>query len=170
MRGEAKGMEIGLENGISQVRQEVEASNAEEIAAFAQELQLILNQTKNGIDQWYQQAEERLAALALEIAQRAIGNALVQNSEAVIQIAHQVLNEVTSGSQVRLRVNPIQSATLESHKEQIIQAISHIREIEIVSDPSIQNGVIVESETGVTDARVESYLQRLADHITGEAA
>jgi flagellar assembly protein FliH len=169
-RGESNGLEVGLENGIAQVRQELEASHQEQIAAFAQELHSALTSTQKGIEEWYIEAEQRLAVLAIEIAQRAIGQELTLNSEAVVGIAKQVLQEVTTGNHVRLRVNPIQSANLDSRREEIIQSISHIREIEIVSDPSIQNGVIVESESGVVDGRIESYLGRLVEHITEEAA
>lgn len=169
-RGEANGLNVGLENGINQVRQELEATHQEQIAAFAQDLHTTLTTTQKGIEQWYIDAEKRLASLATEIARRAIGQELTQNSEAVVTIARTVLSEVTTGNHVRLRVNPVQSATLDSRREEIIQSISHIRDIEIISDTSIQNGVIVESESGVVDGRIESYLSRIADHITEEAA
>lgn len=169
-RGESNGLEVGLENGITQVRQELEATHQEQIAAFAQDLQATLTTTKAGIEQWYIEAEKRLAALAIEIAQRAIGQELSLNSEAVVGIAQQVLKEVTTGNHIRLRVNPVQSATLDSRREEILQSISHIRDIEIISDPTIQNGVIVESESGVVDGRIESYLGRLVEHISEEAA
>ncbi len=169
-RGEANGLEVGLENGITQVRQELEATHQEQTAAFAQDLQAVLTSTQAGIEQWYIEAEKRLAVLAIEIAQRAIGQELTLNSEAVVDIAKQVLREVTTGNHIRLRVNPVQSATLDSRREEILQSISHIRDIEIISDSSIQNGVIVESESGVVDGRIESYLGRLVEHITEEAA
>ncbi|MFM9872796.1 MAG: FliH/SctL family protein [Fimbriimonadaceae bacterium] len=169
-RGEANGLNVGLENGVSQVRQELEAAHIEQIAAFSQDLQATLNSTQQGIEQWYIEAEKRLASLATEIARRAIGEELTLNSEAVVSIAQRVLQEVTTGNHIRLRVNPVQTATLDSRREEILQSISHIRDIEIVSDPSIQNGVIVESESGVVDGRIESYLSRIADHISEEAA
>lgn len=169
-RGEANGIEAGLEIGITRVHEEHEAAHQEQIAAFAQDLSQILTQTQSSIEQWYLDAEKSLASIAVEIARRTIGQELTLNSDAVVTIAKQVLQEVTTGSHVRLRVNPVQSANLDSRREEIAQAVSHIREIEIVSDPSIQNGVIVESESGVVDGRVESYLERLEEEINEEAA
>lgn len=169
-KGEAKGIEAGLEIALARVRDENEAAHQEQIAAFAQDLSQILNQTQTSVEQWYADAEISLASLAVEIARRTIGQELSLNADAVITIAKQVLQEVTTGNKVRIRVNPIQSAALDSRREEIAQSVSHIREIEIVCDPSIKNGIIVESESGVVDGRIESYLQRLADDITEEAA
>lgn len=169
-RGEANGLEIGLEAGISQVRQESEAAHQEAIAAFAQDLNATLERAQQGVDQWYSDAEQKLAVLAIEIAQRAISQELSINQEAVLQIAKQVLNEVTTGSHVRLRVNPVQTAILDSRREEILQSISHLRNIEVIADPNISDGLIVESDSGVIDARIETYLQRLTDQVTGEAA
>jgi flagellar assembly protein FliH len=152
------------------VRQESEASHQEAIAAFAQDLNATLERAQQGVDQWYSEAEQKLAVLAIEIAQRAISQELSINQEAVLQIAKQVLNEVTTGNHVRLRVNPIQTAILDSRREEILQSISHLRNIEIIADPNISDGLIVESDNGVIDARIETYLQRLTDQVTGEAA
>lgn len=169
-QGEAKGIEAGLEIGEMRIREEHEAAHAEAIAAFAQDLSRLLSETQKNIDQWYQETEERLAVLAVEIARRAVSQELSINPDVVVAISKQVLQEVTTGNHVRLRVNPVQSATLEARREEIIRSVSHIRDIEVVSDPKIENGIVVESDSGVVDARVETYLHRLADHISEEAA
>lgn len=169
-KGEAKGLEVGLATGVNQVRLETEAAHQEAIAQFSQDLSATLIQTQQSIANWYAESEQKLAIIAVEIAQRAIGQELSLNEEAIIQIARQVLSEVTTGNSIRLRVNPIQTAILESRREEILQSISHIRNIEIVADPNIQTGLIVESESGVVDGRIETYLQRITDQILGEAA
>lgn len=169
-QGEAKGIEAGLEIGENRIREEHEAAHAEAVAEFSQDLSSLLQDTQRNIDQWYEEAEERLAAIAVEIARRAICQELTINPDVVVSISKQVLHEVTTGNHVRLRVNPVQSATLDARREEIIRSVSHIRDIEVVSDPSIENGIVVESEAGVVDARIETYLHRLADHLTEEAA
>lgn len=168
--GEAKGMEAGYAVGFCQAQQEFEATRAELIAAFAQDMQGLVNQTQSDIAAWYTEAESRLAALGIEIARRAIAHEMQIHPEAVVDIAKDVLREVTNGTNVRLRVNPVQTAILDSRKEEIIAAISHIRDLEILGDPSIQAGCVAEGESGVVDGRIETYLNRLAETITGEAA
>jgi len=168
--GEAKGMEAGYAVGVAQAHAELDATHAEMIAAFAQDMQAMVNQTQADVSAWYVEAESRLATLGIEIAQRAISHELLIHPEAVVEIAKDVLREVTNGTSVRLRVNPVQTAVLDSRKEDIIAAISHIRDLEIVGDPSIQNGCVAEGESGVVDGRIETYFDRLVESIEGEAA
>lgn len=169
-QGEAKGMEAGYAVGVAQAHAELDATHAEMIAAFAQDMQAMVTKTQADIAAWYVEAEARLAKLGIEIAQRAISHELLIHPEAVVEIAKDVLREVTNGTSVRLRVNPVQTAVLDSRKDDIIAAISHIRDLEIVGDPSIHNGCVAEGESGVVDGRIETYFGRLAETIDGEAA
>lgn len=169
-KGEAKGLEVGLATGQSVALQNWEDTHREEIDLFTHSLAQVVEDTKAGVDAWYREAEERLAILAIEIARRAIGQELAIREDAVADIAKQVLSEVTSGTQVRVRVSPLQVPALEARRTELLAALSHVRDLEVVSDPSIRNGCVVESEGGVVDARIESYLHRLAEETTGEAA
>lgn len=168
--GEAKGMEAGYAAGILKAHQELDAAHAEMIAKFAQDMQAMVNQTQADIAAWYVEAEAKLASLSIEIARRAISHELQMHPDMVVEIAKDVLREVTNGTQVRLKVNPLQTAILDSRKDEIIAAISHIRDLEILGDPSIQLGCVAEGESGVVDGRVETYLDRLGEQIEGEAA
>lgn len=168
--GEKAGFEAGLLRGSEEARQEVDAAHAELIAAFAQDLAALAAQHRTDVENWYIEAEQRLASLAIEIARRAVSHELEMKYDAVVDIAKAVLGEVTAGTHVRLRVNPIQTATLESRREEILAALAHIRDLEIIADPSVHAGVIAEGDGGVIDARIESYLDRLTEQIEGEAA
>lgn len=83
--------------------------------------------------------------------------------ESIVEITKQALQEVRHGTEVRVRVSPIDSSVLESRKAEILEAVSNIRQLIIVPDLKIVSGCEVDTDGGVIDARVESYLARLEE-------
>ena len=108
--------------------------------------------------------------LAIEIARRALGKELEAAPDTVVEIAKTVLAEVTEGASVRVRINPTQTAILESHRAELEARASHIHNLEIIPDHHVDGGCMVESDGGVIDARIQTYLQRLAESMWGENA
>lgn len=166
--GYAHGEEEGRSRAYAQLLQEQEAIQAERHAAvdqFCAEMESFVERTNEAVEAWTRAAEERLAGLAVEIASRAVSSELMLSRESVLNIVREALAEAEHARQVRIRVNPMDVATLESHQQEIAQALASIKGLEVVPDPSIQAGCVVESDSGVVDARVEAYLARLADQV-----
>lgn len=169
-RGEAKGLEVGLATGASQAARGYDEAHREQFEATAAALENLVSTAKTEIDQWFEEAEKRLAILAVEIARRALVQELAMHEDAILDIARNVIAEATDSTHIRLRVNPSRVGHLEGRRHELIEALSHIRDIEIVSDSSIHAGCILESDSGVIDARIEHYLHRLALEALGGAA
>ena len=169
-KGREEGYQEGLASGQQKAAEEFEAAHAAKLTEFGQSLEQLRQKTEAEMEQWYVEAERRLAGLAVEIARRAIGTELSLQEEAVVEIARQVLAETTEGTHFRIFVNVAEAPVLESRRQQLVESIAHVRDIEIVSDPSIQAGCVVESGASTIDARVETYLRRLAETIQEEAA
>ena len=169
-RGEAKGLEVGLATGASQAARGYDEAHREQFEATAAALENLVSTAKTEIDQWFEEAEKRHAILAVEIARRALVQELAMHEDAILDIARNVIAEATDSTHIRLRVNPSRVGHLEGRRHELIEALSHIRDIEIVSDSSIHAGCILESDSGVIDARIEHYLHRLALEALGGAA
>jgi|GEM_PF-1391016 len=169
-RGEAKGLEVGLATGASQAARGYDEAHREQFEATANALETLVSTAKAEIDTWFEEAEKRLAVLAIEIARRALVQELAMHEDAILEIARNVIAEATDSTHIRLRVNPGRVGHLEGRRHELIEALSHIRDIEIVSDSTIHAGCVLESDSGVIDARIEHYLHRLALEALGEAA
>lgn len=166
--GYVSGLEDGHDEGLAKARAEQDAVTAmkqAELNKFAGEMEAFAARVDNAIRVWTEAAEERLAGLAVEIASRALTSELSQSRESILAIVKSALHEAEHARQVRIRVNPMDVATVESHQQEITAAISHIKGLEVVADNSIEAGCCIESESGLVDARVESYLARLADQV-----
>ncbi len=166
--GLAHGEEEGRANAYAQLLQEQEAVQAERRAAldhFRSEMEGFVARANDAVAAWTTDAEERLAGLAIEIASRALNSELGLSRESILNIVREALADAEHARQVRVRVNPLDVATLESHQQEIAQSLAGIKGLEVVADPTIQAGCVVESDSGVVDARVEAYLARLVDHV-----
>ncbi|MCH7904079.1 MAG: hypothetical protein IH944_05865 [Armatimonadetes bacterium] len=173
-KGREQGYRIGFFEGVEKGKIEgdlvarrhgkadFDKANAEHSAKFAASVEQAMAQFEQQRAEWFEHAEQTLADLAIEIARRAIGRELETTREGVVDLVKQVLEEVTDGTRVRLRVNPMDASALEAQLTEIKAAFSHLRNVEVVSDRSVGFGCRIESDAGMIDARVESYLGRIA--------
>lgn len=159
--GRREGYEAGFAEGTAAGNLAVEAARGHEVAVFSQAMSDFVSRAQNAVDAWYAAAEERLATLAVEIARRALAGELSATRDSVLAIVREALDEVRDGSTVRVFVNPMDHGLLESHQAEIVASLANVNGITVVSDPLIDAGCRLETEFGVVDARVESYLSRL---------
>ena len=160
--GRAEGHADGLAIGTAKGWNEVHEAEAASLAEFQQALQGFVEKSSSAIDEWYRNSEESLTSLAIEIARRAIEKELEISRDSVLEITKSALSEVRHGTSVRIKVNPVDCAILESKRNEVISAASGIRDLEVVMDGSIQAGCVIETDGGVIDARIESFLHRIS--------
>jgi len=161
--GKAQGYHEGFESGLAEGKLAFDAEHGQLTEEFAAKLDEFVGKAEQSLEEWYREAEESLASLAIEIARRAIHSELQTSRDSILEIAKQALAEVTPGSKVRLRCNPWDGSIIESRRDEITRSMATVRGFEIVDDPEIMGGCVVETESGVVDATVELFLDRLED-------
>ncbi|MCH8977774.1 MAG: hypothetical protein IH945_00830 [Armatimonadetes bacterium] len=161
-QGLSDGREIGRLDAFSRAKKELDTKNLVQIERFAQELDDSIRQFQEQRAEWFEQAEQKLADLAIEIARRAIARELESSRESVVELASQALDEVTDSGKVRLRVNPQDGSVMESRLTELKAAFSNLKDIEVVEDRGVAFGCRLETDAGMIDARVEDFLARIA--------
>lgn len=163
--GYAQGQQAGIEQGHllgrKKAKEEFEAQYQEELEKCIEQMESIVEYAQQSVIDWIIEATNKHSSLAIEIARRALGQEMQICREAVIEIAKKALFEQIRGSQVRIRVNPMDVGLLEARRSDILAAVSGIKSIEVLSDNRVEAGCIVETEAGIVDATVEAYLARL---------
>lgn len=160
--GLVEGRFEGKQEGVRNAEREFHEAHRSEIERFHLALEAFVERANESVEAWYLEAEQTLTALAIEIARRALCSELETSRESILAITHEALEEVRHGTSVRIRVNPVDASILESHREEILAKVSGIRGLEVVPDLHIAGGCEIETDGGVIDARVHSYLARLA--------
>ena len=169
--GYAEGFEQGKAEAWAQLEEEIAQRKAEHEAQVQAELDSLKAQIARFADDAHaairtfrEESNEAHALFGLEVARRAVCQELKINKAAVLEIARSALTELHQGAEFRVLVSPAEVLELESHRQEIMETLTNIRGLDVVADRSIEAGCIVESHAGTIDARVEAYLERMAEH------
>jgi flagellar biosynthesis/type III secretory pathway protein FliH len=107
-------------------------------------------------------AAAELGGLAVSIARRILGRELALSPEAVAAVAARAVREVRARRDVTVRVSPSDEEAVR-RAEPGLAALLERGALSVRADPALQPGdVVVESEAGRVDARVETQLAAFA--------
>lgn len=168
LEGRKEGYAEGLEKGRKEALRNMKADCEGHAAEFANDLNEIVGVLQESIRQFYTNAEESLAGLALVIAARIVAREIETVPETALEIAREAIAEVTHAESATVRVNPFHSATVRSHADMLRTVSPSLKNVKIVDDPSISGGCIIESTGGRIDAsieyRVRTLMESMLDH------
>ena len=115
----------------------------------------------------FAEAEPALRSLALEIARRVIGHA-VESVPVVAEMAEQALRRARHRRRLSLRAHPADHGALVAAMPRLA-ALAPAAELSLLEDADVgRGGVLLETEAGAVDARVESQLEALAGELEVE--
>ncbi len=163
------GKEAGKQLGLNAGRSEGKKLAAEEfrIATQAQLDQLtndaneVAKQMIDCMSNWVENAQAKLTDIAVETVTRLIHSELVVNRDAIVSMAASALEEAGVISDCKIRINPFDKSALITHKERLLQANTHLVNIEFVEDEAIIGGCLIDSASGIIDATANNFLDRL---------
>jgi flagellar assembly protein FliH len=152
----------GYAGGFEQGRREAMEQEGRLAQQFREEMVAVVHRVEMAMELWYQKSEVGVARLARDVAERIIADELQLRPDAIMGIVREALNRVANSTHARVRVNPFDLPALAERKEQLMQACNSVHEIEIVGDEQLSPGsTIIESDSGLVDATVESKLRML---------
>jgi flagellar assembly protein FliH len=157
-QGHADGYEQGVAQGHSDAYRDAMAAHQAEIAAFAGRLQQIDQQIPVALQQWLDATTDQVVTVSVALATRILGETLTLEPTAIKAMVSQALHDVTSATEARVRVNPVDAEILERDIEALIAATPSLKSLTILRDASISAGCMVETEGGIVDARAEKML------------
>lgn len=104
-----------------------------------------------------------VAALALEVARKVLRRELALDPGAVEALAAAAIAEARDRREVVLRVSPDDAPALREAEGRLAALLARAPGLSLREDPSLARGdVVVETEAGTLDARVEAQLAALA--------
>lgn len=100
-----------------------------------------------------------VAALAVDVARRVLGRELAQDPAAVVDLAARALAQARERREVVLRVSPEDAALVRGAEGRLAALLARAPGLVVREDASLERGgVVVETEAGRIDARVEAQL------------
>ncbi len=114
-------------------------------------------------------AEPELVRLALAVAGKVVAGEVALDRGVVTRIAAEALQAARDRREVVVRVAPADAAALRAEEPRLLEALARARAVAIREDPAVgRGGVVVETEAGTVDARIETRLDALRRALLGE--
>lgn len=169
-QGHAEGFGVGVAEGQAQALIIAEQERMRMLSAFAAELNQVAQQARASIPQWCEMAEAALTERAIEICRRILCRELELDRSTIIDIVREGMTEVTHSRSARLRVNPLDAHLVSQHKDELLAATRSLESIEIIADPGVTGGCVIETDGGTVGASVEAQLEVIHTRAIQEAA
>jgi flagellar assembly protein FliH len=152
--------ERGRAEGYAQGKEEGRRETDELIKTSSRVLDLLVSQLKAQEADMMRMLSPRLVDLATELARRIIHREVLLDASLVTSQAEEAVQKILEREKLIIRVNPADEQIMKAHKPSLMAMFDGIDKIEVIGDPSIeQGGCIVETHMVKVDAQPESQLQ-----------
>lgn len=117
----------------------------------------------------YEDSEQEIVVLAVQIAQKLVCRQLEIDPETVVDIARAACLQARECERVIVYAAPAQIEGLKNRKEEIETQLYRAQKLEFIADPSIVlGGCRIETEQGYIDATIDTMLEQIKAVIRDE--
>ncbi|MHB8635273.1 MAG: FliH/SctL family protein [Fimbriimonadaceae bacterium] len=169
-QGRSEGFDVGSSEGLAQALILAERERAQMLKGFNAELEAVVAEAKAAIPKWCEMAEMALTQRVAEICGRIIARELELDRSTILDIVREGMLEVTHARTARLRVNPLDAHTVMKYRDELLASTRSLESIEVLADPSVTGGCVIETDGGTVGASVENQLEVVLGRATQEAA
>jgi len=116
---------------------------------------------------WTTNWERSAVALACAIAARVLRREVEKEPRVNLKLVREALDLASGQSNVRLRLNDKNHATLGPHIKEIAASLGGLGQVEIIPDSTLPpGGCRIETDLGVIDQTFEAQLERIAQELS----
>jgi len=154
----------GFQDGYREGYREGLESGLKDAEKYLEEAKKALGAAKESFEAILEEREPELLALSLEVAKRIVGDALREDPELILGMLRRGIEALGDEREYSIRVDPHLVAFLAGQKEELVKQYN-AKSLEIMGDPSVGEGLIIETPHGTVDARVLSQIENIASAI-----
>lgn len=155
----------GYEDGLLRAKEEQEEAVREVAVNARKQLDSVIDDVRRQRQAFFADAEDGLLRLAFDIAKKIIGIEIERTPDVVVNIARGALKRLSERDQITIRVCPNDLDVLRSHRDAFLHE-ADLSDLRIIADPRVtRGGVIVETDGGSIDGRIDAQLSVAQDAI-----
>ena len=114
------------------------------------------------LERMLKEVEGEVVRTAMRIARELLGAELMMREDAVVDVAATALQAAKNAREINLRASPRDAPILRSHKQRLVAVLTRAKDLEIREDKRVKpGGVLIETESGVVDAQLDTQLEEL---------
>ncbi len=157
-----EGFHEGREAGQTAAALELQRDQEVQTAQARAQLQTLVDAVGAARQELWNAQEAEMAAFVLTIARQVVKTEVTQNPEVIAHVLQNALRRVTDKDQVRIRVSLPDAAQVRGMREDLLNLMDGVKNLEIVDDRRIgQGGCVVETNAGTIDAKIETQLDEV---------
>jgi len=150
----------GYQEGITQAQTE----GRQQVSALVKEFRHMMEEGQRILEGLFRDQEPEIRELVSEIAGRVVQQLIAADDETVVRVARECIHKAAGRKSIRVLVHPDDQKKVEEWAPEFLRVFDDIEKISIDSDPRVsKGGVIIESETGGVDGRIDKQMEILDD-------
>lgn len=163
--GHQDGEQKGFQSAYAVADAEARSKIRHEMAEFKARISNILEQSNQAMAQWYVNAEETATDLIIDICKQVLRTELSMDRAAAVSLVKQCLSELSGQQRAVIKVNPYDAIVMRTYRDEILNSVVGMREIQFVEDPSIIGGCVIETEGMSLDASFDTQLENYRQQV-----
>ena len=161
-----KGLAEGKAQGIKEGGDEAKKNYDKQLNAIEERVAAIFSDVKTAKTEQLMQAQRTLIELSMAMARKIVITELAANPDIVLATIKKALTFIAERERLIVRVSPNDLETVSGKKEFWTSISERLEGIKIEGDERIgKGGCIIESNSGVADARMETMFDEMRDII-----
>lgn len=154
--GHAEGLRRGLEEGMRNTESKrFEAEN-------------VLKEAHRASREYIGNTKDEILTLSLHIAEKITGIQSDIHDETILNVVKKAIDAAIAKEQVVVRVNSMDYALLDCRRDEIEKLLDEKVSLSIINDQEVtKGGCIIETESGLIDASIESQLDKVKQLLSG---
>lgn len=158
-KGHSEGLDEGIKKGSADTASEYE----KRINTLQLNISEFLQKIENEKREIYSAAENVLLKLCMEIVKKILSCEIKQNNEIILSVIKKALSYISDRERIVIRVAPSDFETVSNRKDFWTSVTERLQDILIEKDDRIeQGGCIIESNSGLVDARLGVQIEELS--------
>lgn len=135
----------------------------EEVQRTIEQLVNMIQKFENRRSDLLKQSEQMIVQLSLSVAKSILRREARMDPELVKNMVRESLNHVEDRNRVSIKVHPEDYQVIQDYEQEILSSAHGVKHLEIKEDELIHpGGCIIESDSGIVDAQLETQLDEIA--------
>ncbi len=166
-KGQGEGYAKGLDEGTAKGLEKGLAELAELKAAYEK----VLRELSQRADAAISERAEKVNGVVMDIARRVVAAELEVKAEVVVNVVGEALGKIRDTNKVIIHLNPQDVQEARRHRHDFLAALDGVFNLQMVEDETVgRGGCMIETGSGLVDARLESKLTEIAQELELPAA
>ena len=162
--GEKKGYEDGLKRGRDEAYEQFRHESAKSLQSF----ETFVQKFETLKTEIFKANERFLMELVFRVAKMVTLKELSTDSDYVLRLSRQLLDQVGIRDNVKIRINPKDAQSLELLKADLIKQFPDLKNLNIEVSPEVEGGgCMIETQWSAIDASLETQLAGLQKALSG---